>query len=390
MDRRLTALWLTMAWGAGNRRIEEMLARMEDPERFCASICGKGIDPLTAFLSPAEIAKLRKIPPERVKDGWRKTQALGFRMLCKGDADYPSRLSETAGSPEILFVEGDLGDLDREVAIAVVGTRRITAYGEKVTERLSLELAEEGVTIVSGMALGADGIAHRAALDRGARTIAVLACGLDTTYPPEHKDLRRLIAHRGAIVSEQPLGSPPLAGYFPRRNRIITGLSLGVLVTEAPHRSGALISARHAAEQGRDVFVAAPPEGHHAERNEGAELLLQDGAIPVRSARDILAAYEASYQLERVTRQAQVAARLEQAYTPAQGERKAAEAMKVLPENLSTGAVEVWKRLETDILSADELAAATGFTMPQLLTALTELELEGLVMNLPGRRYAKT
>jgi DNA processing protein len=176
------------------------------------------------------------------------------RVLTWNDSEYPPRLLQIPDPPPVLYVRGQLTTVD-EWAIGVVGTRRASAYGKTVTQRLVNDLAVNHVTIVSGLARGIDGEAHRAALETGGRTIAVLGCGLDLIYPPEHRNLAREIVKNGALISEYPLGTRPEASNFPPRNRIISGLSLGVLVVEAGLRSGALITADFAADQGRDVFA---------------------------------------------------------------------------------------------------------------------------------------
>src|SRR6266704_7118954 len=173
-------------------------------------------------------------------------------LLTPGDPRYPALLGVIASPPSV-HVRGAIVAADG-LAIAIVGSRRASTYGLEVAERLAFDLAARGVTIVSGLARGVDAAAHRGALAAQGRTIAVLGCGIDQTYPREHEQLRRQIEERGAILSEVPMGAPPHSHHFPRRNRIISGLSLGVIVTEAAISSGSLITARLAAEQGREVF----------------------------------------------------------------------------------------------------------------------------------------
>ena len=183
----------------------------------------------------------------------------GLGVLLPGRADYPRLLSEIPDPPGVLFVRGAIEPADA-MAVAIVGTRRATHYGKQQAERLAGGLARAGVTVVSGLARGIDAAAHRGALAAGGRTIAVLASGVLNLFPPEHEKLADEVAAHGAVVSEAAPTMPPLAGMFPQRNRIISGLSLGVIVVEAADRSGALITARHAMEQGREVFAVPGPD----------------------------------------------------------------------------------------------------------------------------------
>ncbi len=212
-------------------------------------------------------------------------------LLTLGDPAYPARLLAIYDPPPVLYVKGILldgnrGSEDEAPAIAVVGTRKTTAYGRRVADRLCQALSEQGVTIVSGFARGVDGIAHRAALRAGGQTIAVLGCGLDVVYPPEHKKLYHELVEKGAIISEFPLGTAPVAHNFPKRNRIISGLSLGCLVVEAGLKSGSLITARLAMEQGREVF--AVPGAIDSDLSAGPHQLIASGAKLVQTVDDIL------------------------------------------------------------------------------------------------------
>ncbi len=207
------------------------------------------------------------------------------RVLTLNDPAYPPRLKEIYDVPPVLYVRGALTAED-EWSVAVVGTRRTTAYGREVAERIVGELARSKVTIVSGLARGIDSVAHRAALEAGGRTIAVFACGLDIIYPAENLKLAQAIMEHGALISDYPLGTSPKAEHFPRRNRIMSGLSLGVLVVEAGEGSGALITANLALEQNRDVF--AVPGSILSPVSRGTNRLIQDGAKLVRDVRDIL------------------------------------------------------------------------------------------------------
>lgn len=209
----------------------------------------------------------------------------GFQAITVEDEGYPMRLREVDQSPALLYVWGDLQERD-QWAVGIVGTRTPSSYGRAVTEELATALANQGLTIVSGMARGVDGIAHQAALDAGGRTIAVLGSGLEHIYPPEHHQLARAIAESGAVVSEYALGTPPEGRNFPPRNRIISGLSLGVVVVEAGRTSGALITADFAADQGRDVF--AVPGDITRKQSVGTNRLIKQGAVPLTEAAEVM------------------------------------------------------------------------------------------------------
>ncbi|MFA5026918.1 MAG: DNA-processing protein DprA [Candidatus Methylomirabilota bacterium] len=223
---------------------------------------------------------------DRLREDAQRTAEAGLDALVWGDAAYPELLARIHSPPPILYLRGRLLPTDAK-AVALVGARRSTAYGEGVAREMAGELARRGVTIVSGLARGIDAAAHRGALEAGGRTLAVLGSGLDTIYPPEHRAMAEEIAGAGGLLSEFPIGTPPLRLNFPRRNRIISGLSLGVVVVEAGVASGALITAHHALEQGREVF--AVPGRVHARYSEGCHRLIKAGAALVDCWEDVLA-----------------------------------------------------------------------------------------------------
>jgi DNA processing protein len=210
---------------------------------------------------------------------------LGIRAVHPGHPSYPRLLAEISGRPSLLYVRGELAPAD-DKSVAIVGTRRATPYGRQAAERIAAELAQAGITVVSGLARGVDAAAHRAALAVGGRTIAVLGSGPDVIYPAEHGRLAEQILESGAILSEFPPGAKPDAQNFPARNRIVSGMTLGTLIIEAPARSGALITASFAGDQGREVFVI--PGSIFAQTAEGTNALLRDGARLVRDGADIL------------------------------------------------------------------------------------------------------
>ena len=285
-------------------------------------------------------------------------RARGLRLLCWDDAEYPRRLREIPNPPPLLYLKGSLIDSD-EWSVAVVGTRRASAYGREATRMLCADLAASGVTVVSGLARGIDAAAHQAALDAGGRTLAVLACGLDQVYPPEHTRMAAEIVRRGALISEFAPGTPPESGNFPARNRIISGLTLGTLVVEAGETSGALITAALAAEQGRQVF--AVPGGILARTSRGSNRLLQDGAMLVQSAEDVLEALN----LTRI--------------------HQHSEARATLPSDPTESLL--LARLSADPKHIDELRAECSLPISQVSSTLAMMELKGMVRQVGSMKY---
>jgi DNA processing protein len=280
-------------------------------------------------------------------------------LLTWDSKDYPSYLREVDAPPPLLYVVGSLEDIDRW-AVAVVGTRRVTAYGRQITQELVSGLVQNGVTIISGLARGVDAVAHRTALENGGRTIAVLGSGPDNIYPPEHRDLARAVVRgRGAIVTDYPLGTKPEAKNFPPRNRIISGLSLGVVVVEADERSGSLITARFALEQGREVFSV--PGNINNIYSRGTNRLIQQGAKLVTGANDILEELNLSMVFEHSAVQ------------------------KALPETAEEAAL--FDHLSSEPVHVDDLSRASGLTSQVVSSTLTLLELKGIVRQVGGMNY---
>lgn len=289
----------------------------------------------------------------------------GVTVLSCLEREYPDRLKQISDPPPVLYLAGKLEPADA-CAVAIVGSRRSTPQGRAVTEQLSRDLAEAGITIVSGLARGIDAAAHRGALAVGGRTIAVLGCGIDETYPPEHEQLRRHIEAQGAVLSELALGSPPYSHHFPRRNRIISGLSLGVVVTEATLDSGSLITARLAGEQGREVF--ALPGSVRAETSRGPHRLIKDGAKLVETARDVID--ELLPQVDEQMRR-RLAAPQSSSTTP------------VSPLSADEG--RVIAALSADPVHIDELALQLQLDTAAVSAVVLLLEMKGFVQQLPGQ-----
>jgi DNA processing protein len=300
-------------------------------------------------------------------------ERLPIRVLTILDPDYPARLKTIHDPPPLLSVSGALSEADHH-AVAIVGTRHATPAGRIVTEQLSRGLAAAGLTVVSGLARGIDGAAHRSALEAGGRTIAVLGCGIDRTYPPEHLSLRKKIEEQGAVLSELPLGAYPHAQHFPKRNRIISGLSLGLVVVEAALQSGSLITARLAAEQGREVF--AVPGSVQSEQSRGTNGLIKQGAKLVEQAGDIIE--ELLPQMEPAFR-----ARLEE--SRAALTHRVQSSVPVLDDAESA----LYGLLSPEPVHIDELIVKTGLPAAQVTSLLLTLELRGAIRQLPGRSCIK-
>ena len=340
----------------------------------------------------------------------------GIRILTYQDAAYPNRLKNIPDPPLVLYYKGRLPDFDATPVIGVVGTRKASAYGLTVAKRLGYQIAKCGGIVVSGGAVGIDGVAMQGALTAGGVAVGVLGCGADQVYPVANRALFQDTQLYGCLLSEFPPGTPPYKWNFPKRNRIISGLSCGVLVVEAPERSGSLITARQAADQGRDVFVV--PGNIDVPTFVGSNRLLRDGAIAVSSGWDILSEYEGHFpgkihRFDRPGRQEaypdEVAAQSERnatkvAQKPALPKQKRPSKQKVdkkaIDNEAATAYIDVNDTLpslsgdEQSIVSAigsqprlvDDVIAQTALPAGKVLATLTLLEVKGVVKRLPGRQ----
>ncbi len=287
-----------------------------------------------------------------------KVARSGARVITFLAEEYPKVLLEISDPPPYLYVKGELRG--SETAVAIVGSRRASTYGMLTTTRLATALADHGITVVSGMARGVDTAAHRGALSGGGRSIGVLGCGVDVLYPPENRGLFEEMAEKGALVSEFPLGTLPLAENFPRRNRIISGISRGVLVVEAMEKSGSLITAQYALEQGREVF--AIPGNINSGASKGTNRLIKQGAKLVECVEDILEELP-----DRPGRIGMTAAKPDFGLTP----QEAA----------------VYMLLAESPRHIDEIIVKSGLTVGDVSAILLRLELKGAVIQLPGKHF---
>lgn len=329
---------LDAAWTADERALSGVL-----DERTCRAL----------------LSARAEVDPIRVMD---RISRSGAQVVTVLDDNYPLILREIPGPPPVLYYRGSLPSHD-DPTVAIVGTRRATSYGREATTRIAADLAVAGVTIVSGLAKGIDGFAHRAALDAGGRTIAVMASGVDIIYPPDHRQLSERIVESGALVSDFPPGTKPDAPNFPARNRIISGLSRATIVVEAPARSGALITVGFAADQGRDVY--AVPGSIFSSSSDGSNKLLRDGATPLTCAAELLD----DLALGASTPDAEP----EQIAFPISDEERAIYALVTAePQHI------------------DELAYSAGLTISQASALMTMLELKGLVANAGAQHFVAT
>jgi len=370
--------WLTLALipGVGTTKFIRLLARFGTPAQVLRA-------PESALREVAGPALAKRIRSYRevvdIEAQVRLIDAAGARLVTLEDSDYPTALAEIYDPPLCLFARGTLTEADG-CAVAIVGTRSASDYGLGMANTLGRDLAARGVTVVSGLAAGIDAAAHRGAIEASGRTIAVLGCGVDVVYPAEHGELTASVIEHGAVLSPFPMGTKPSKGLFPYRNRIISGLCQGTVVVEAPPKSGALITARNAAEQGREVF--AVPGSVRMRNSRGPHALIRDGAKLVESAEDILV------ELSAVpTAPAEIESKATDA--PRRRPARPATATAAAPvDNLTHHERDVLSVLSDDGSFVDEIALACRMPVSEALSCLTLLELKGRVRQFSGKRFA--
>lgn len=409
-------IWLAHRPGLTDRMKAVLLQHFSDPEDIYFADAG-AFDHVEGLTEEAREALRDKnlIPAEEILETCRREK---LHLLTYRDAAYPGRLKNISDPPILLYYKGRLPDFDGSPLIGVVGTRKASAYGLQTAKRMGYQIGRCGGIVVSGMAFGIDGMAMAGALTAGQVTVGVLGCGADMVYPPSNKALFADVENYGCILSEFPPGTPPVKWNFPKRNRLISGLSCGVLVVEAPEKSGALITARQAADQGRDVFVV--PGNIDIPTFVGSNRLLRDGAIAVGSGWDVLSEYEALFpdKIHKDTAPAvQTAYPDEVRKASEQGERplekvaqnlrlpKKKENLKpesdkkvidkpqsrpyidlneILPK-LSREEQVIAMALKNGQRLVDDVIAETGLTTGKMLACLTMLELKGVIKRLPGK-----
>lgn len=373
-------IWLQTALGAGNIRAVRALKAFGNAENiYKASLSERKA---AGIFSPKDLKRLSEIKIDYAKSVITDCLKYGIDIVLIGDKKYPYCLTVIDNPPLVLYVKGEMLDFDNTPAICIVGPRKVSDYGKKAAYSLAYRLSKSGMTVVSGGAVGSDYYAHLGALKSGGKTALVMGCGIESGYLPQNERLRRHAAEHGCIISEHP----PKAGLtkfsFPIRNRIMAALSLGTVIVEAGKKSGALITANHALEQGRDVFVI--PGSPTAEQYVGSNALLRDGAKPLLDVSDILNEYIPRFP-DKID--------IEKAYErPQKAVKKTEEKQihkKILNETLSKEAKIVYNHLDKHKFYPDEIGG-TDLGTSEILSALTELELEGLIRALPGGRYELT
>lgn len=373
-------IWLQTALSAGNIRAVRALKAFGNAENiYKASLSERKA---AGIFSPKDLKRLSETKIDYAKSVITDCLKYGIDIVLIGDKKYPYCLTVIDNPPLVLYVKGEMLDFDNTPAICIVGPRKVSDYGKKAAYSLAYRLSKSGMTVVSGGAVGSDYYAHLGALKSGGKTALVMGCGIESGYLPQNERLRRHAAEHGCIISEHP----PKAGLtkfsFPIRNRIMAALSLGTVVVEAGKKSGALITANHALEQGRDVFVI--PGSPTAEQYVGSNALLRDGAKPLLDVSDILNEYIPRFP-DKID--------IEKAYErPQKAVKKTEEKQihkKILNETLSKEAKIVYNHLDKHKFYPDEIGG-TDLGTSEILSALTELELEGLIRALPGGRYELT
>ncbi|HEX7388489.1 MAG TPA: DNA-processing protein DprA [Acidiphilium sp.] len=370
MTDRFARLRLIRTEGVGPQTYRRLLARFETPEA--------ALDALPAIARAGGRARPPAIPnPGDIRRELDRHEKLGATLIFLGDSDYPPLLALLPDAPPLLAVRGDISLLSKPM-VAVVGARNASASGRRIAEDISAELAASGRPVVSGLARGIDAAAHEAAL-RAGTTIAAIPGGMDVVYPPEHKDLQARIAEAGVVVAEAPPGTAPLARHFPKRNRIIAGLALGVVVIEAALRSGSLLTARYALDYGRELF--AVPGSPLDPRARGGNDLIRQGAHLTETAADVLLNLPdqpgALFAGARI-----VPAPAGFAEPPAM----TGSGVDPEPDELDFARRQVPGLLSTTPLAVDEIARHCQFSAATLAAILTELELAGRIETLPGNR----
>lgn len=381
-------VWLSMALGAA-ARVDEILACFSSAKDvYEADRTGRII---SGVFSKPQIERLEKTPLKNAQAALETCSRNGWKIYTLEDSEYPDELRFIPDRPLVLYVDGDISYLNSSVSVGVVGTRKPSYESIEIARRICAGMAKMKAVVVSGGALGIDSAAHEGALEADGKTVCVMGCGLGCGYLRENEDLRRRISKSGALITEYP----PLAGVtrssFPERNRIISGISMGVLVVEAGERSGSLITARKANEQGKDVF--AIPGSVLSSAYMGVNRLIRDGARVVTCAEDILSGYEMMYP-ERINLKAEVPQMISEKPKGVRlkfvGEKEKTVVMnfkKEPPSDLDPDMLTVYNLFKDEPLHSDEICAMSGLSTSKVLTALMMLEMENLIEATDGKCY---
>ena len=428
MDTIRYWIWLQSALLQGSRKIRMIYTKYGSPKIFYD--LGLREWKASGMFSAGEINRLKGTDISISDEIINECNNLNYKIITPDSSEYPLRLLNIPDYPAVIYVWGDIGRIDDEVAVTIVGTRSESPYGKKAAYNISLGLAKAGALVISGGAVGVDITSHKGALVGGGKTIAVLGCGINTKYLTENESLRQVISEHGAVISEYPPGTPVTKAAFPIRNRILSALSLGTVVVEAASRSGSLITANFAVEQGRDVF--AVPGSIESEYSRGTNKLIQDGAKPVLCALDILMEYNGLYPhklnllipeiFENKEQLKNIEEKLEQDFNISQIKKYInikkeldkkekiikTKAKKIKAENtkpkddskcsilsddilnsMSPLCKNIYKTLNKEPKHIDKIANEVYMPMNQVLGAITELELKQAIKSYAGRRFSR-
>ena len=376
-------IWLTTLDGITAYDITALMERFDSAAEIYEENSFDGI----YGIKPSVRSKLMDKSLKTAEETLKKAEEIGAKVITFDSTGFPDALRYINNPPYVLYLRGEILNWDRLLMIGVVGTREATEYGIAATKRICTGLAANGVTIVSGMARGIDTVAARAAIDSGGKTVAVLGCGIDMAYPRENTALMNEIMKNGAVISEYPPGAKPLKTHFPERNRIISGLSKGILVTEAPKKSGALITANYALDDGRDLF--AVPGSIFKKSSEGTNALIASCAKAVSSEHDILSEYV--YEIERLKIKKPVKNAVK-AFFAGKGSEKVNNEIRLSIDdkkyqNLSDKEKTVVGLLLDKNMHIDDIKRQSGIDITELNRILSMLELGGYINKLPGNNY---
>lgn len=393
-------LWLAQCNEVKDGVKAALVRQFEDPERLFFAEKQEILDAEIEGLTGEHLDILLRHDLSAAEETLSDCAKAGLQVLTYDSPLYPKRLKAIYDPPIVLYYRGTLPDVDKLPTIGVVGTRHPSVYGRQAAKRLGGEIAAAGGLVVSGLAEGIDGAAMEAALSAGFPAVGVLGCGADVVYPRKHKALFQETERLGCILSEYAPGSPPLGWHFPRRNRIISGLSCGVVVVEAPERSGSLLTAKHALEQGRDVFVV--PGNVDMESFRGSNRLLRSGAIAVSSGRDVMEEYDLLYPEKLLPKKGLDKPKKAEKQEP---KPEAPEILKKktidngnpppysgqndILQGLSADEQTVMTAIGTGIESVDDVIAKTGLPSGKILGILTMLEIRKKIVRHPGKRVSR-
>lgn len=359
ITKKVFWVWLYSIPNIGAKRFGHILNIFKDPENVWNASELELNEHIPVFGKNVINNIIQYRQDKYLRDAEKTLHRKDISVITLIEDQYPSLLKNIYAPPPVLYVKGELPNRDMST-VAIVGSRRATYYGKQVAERLAYELSRAGVAIISGLAYGVDAMAHKGALRAGGHTVGVLGCGVDIVYPQDNLKYYREMAKKGALVSEFPIGTKPLPGNFPARNRIISGLSQGVLVVEARQRSGALITVDYALEQGRDVF--AIPGNINQPCSYGTNTLIKEGAKLVMKVEDILEELPDYIMSPK------------------------SETLSMQLDFLET---QVYNALDSEAKHIDEIANITGLNMGQLSSILTKLEMKGAIKGLPGKLFVR-